>query len=370
MNGDERARGDFEGWEGFEDEARRLYEEGRFREALDVLRAGLAQHPGSAELQVSLGYTHLALESYGWARRAFRRALALEPDHEEALVGLGDTLLKLGERPGAFLCFERILELGHGGDPDLMLAVARALYREELYERALRFYGMAETSADAEAELGYTLHQLGQVEEAARHVAAALDLDPQHHEARVFYANLLYDRGDGEEALSHYARVPPARMWDPLAVWRTVELLRSYRGLDAEEEALEPYLEQLDLLGGDPGPEERLLAEVEAAAAGAPDPSRGAGQLDLFTLGSPVPEGRDPEVHTVRGGDGRVYTGDWLAIVAAMRDQSAHPDATVEEFMRRTARRVRSLTGVDVPADDPEAFLRATARAGLLHIER
>lgn len=240
MNGDERAREGFGGWEEYEDEARRLYEEGRFREALDLLRAGLAQHPGSVELQVSVGYTHLALESYAWARRAFQRALALEAEHEEALVGLGDTLLKLGERPGAFLCFERILELGHGGDPDLMLAVARALYREELFERALRFYRMAETSADAEAELGYTLHQMGRAEDAARHVAAALELDPQHHEARVFYANLLYDRGDGEEALSHYERVPPGRMWDPLAVWRTVELLRSYRGLGTGEEALDP----------------------------------------------------------------------------------------------------------------------------------
>lgn len=362
--------GESRGWEEMDGEARRLYDEARYREALEVLREGLALHPDAVELWVSLGYTHLAMESYGWARNAFEHAVSQDPEHEEALVGLGDALLKLGERSRAFLCFERILELGHAGDPDLMLAAGRALYREELYERALRFYRMGEGSADGMAELGYTLHQLGRTREAAGHVAAALEMDPEHHEARVFYANLLYDRGDGEEALAQYRRVPPARMWDPLAVWRTVELLRSYRDLGAEASALAPYLEQLDLLGGDPDPEERLLAEVEAAAAGASDPAAGGGQLDLFTLGSPVPEGRDPEVHTVRGGDGRVYKGDWASIVAAMRDHSSDPDVSLREFMRKTAVTVRSLTGVDVPDDDPEAFLRATARAGLVRIER
>jgi len=364
-------RREFWGADEFDDRARDLYEDGHFERARELVREGLEAHPEAVELHISLGYVHLALESYAWARGAFHTALELEPDHEEALVGMGDVLLKLGERARAFAAFERILDMGYGGDPDLMLAVARSLYREELYERAVRFYRLAGDSPDVRAELGYTLHQLGDAGEAEHHVEQALESDPDYHEARVFYANLLYGRGDGESALAHYERVPPEKMWDPLAVWRTVELLRSYRGLPADDPALAPYLEQLERLTAEASPEDRLLASVEAAQAESGSrPDTNEGQLDLFTLSSPAPEGREPEVHRVRVRDGRVYTGDWRSIVEAMRDHSADPSVTVEEFMRERAREVRELTGIDVPADDPEAFLRASARAGLLRIDR
>ena len=79
-------------------------------------------------------------------------------------------------------------------------------------------------------------------------------------------------------------------------------------------------------------------------------------QLDLF--------GGDPEM---------APTGqrmDWTGIVRAMCESSADPGQSVEEFMRETARRVRDRTGIDIPDDDPEAFLKASARAGVLHIDR
>ena len=360
-------------WEAheYDAEAQRLYDAGDQEAALDVLMEGLVVHPESHALHLTLGYVRLAREEYAWARAAFEETLSLSPDHEEALVGLGDALLKLGERSGAFLSFARVRELGHEEDPDLMLAVARALYREGLYGRAARHYRLAADHPEALAELGYCLYQAGDRDGAAERVAAALDRNPELYEARVFHGNLLYERGERAEALRAFRKVPPAEMWDPLAVWRTVELLRSYRELAADDPVLEPYLEQLERLGREPTPEERLLAELEAEADGEvrrPDADRQ--QLDLFALGRRRPEGREPEVHAVRARDGRVYTGDWLSIVAEMRDRAGDPERTVAEFMRETARAIRGLSGVRVPDDDPEAFLRASARAGVLRIER
>lgn len=362
---------DLWGAEEYDAEARRLYDRGEFEEALEVLWEGIRVHPDSRDLHLSLGYTQLALEEYGWARGAFETVLDEDPDHEEALVGLGDALLKLGERARAFLAFERVLELGFGDEPGLMLTVARALYREELYRRAARFYRLAEGAPEAAAELGYTLYQLGERQAALRQLADALDREPEHHEARAFFGNLLYEEGKYEEALDHFLRIPPTEVWDPLAAWRTVELLRSYRGRTAEDSELAAYLERLDELSAEPAPEEKLLAELEASRS-----SREEGwdadrhQLDLFALGVRAPRGRDPEIHTVRARDGRVYTGDWLTIVAALRDHSADPDVSIAQFMRKTARLVQDLTGIDVPEDDPEGFLKASARAGLLRIER
>lgn len=356
----------------YDAEAQRLYESGDHEAALETVLEGLVVHPESPALHLTLGYVRLAREEFAWARAAFREALGLEPDQEEALVGLGDALLKLGARSAAFLAFARVRELGYDDDPDLMLAVARALYREGLYGRAARHYRLAEDRAEARAELGYCLYQTGDRAGAAGQIVRALEMEPDLHEARIFHGNLLYEQGDREAALRAFRRVPPAEIWDPLAVWRTVELMRAFRDLSADAPSLQPYLDQLERLGSDPDPEERLLAEVAAEAEGEDGGGgrRDRQQLDLFTPGRTAPEGRDPEVHAVRARNGRVFTGDWLSIVAEMRDRSDDSSLTVSEFMRQTARAVRHLSGVRVPHDDPEAFLRASARAGVLRIER
>ncbi|HKK26746.1 MAG TPA: tetratricopeptide repeat protein [Gemmatimonadota bacterium] len=380
---------DFWEWEEYDAHAQEAYDRGAFEESLDLLREGLTLYPDSAELWISLGYTQLAREEFAWAREAFGRALELDEGHEEAMVGLGDVLLKLGERARAFAAFDAVLELGFAADPDLMLAVARALYREELYERSERFYQLAlaaaeaaselpaeasadATAADAAAELAYTLYQMSRADAALPLLERALRRNPTHHEARVFYGNLLYDRGDYGRALRAFEAVPPGKMWDPLAVWRAVELLRGFRGLENDSREVQLLLRQLEGLTEEPSPEDRLIAEVEAAAdpLGASGPSRDRQQLDLFVLESARPQAREPGVHAVRASSGRLYTGDWASIVEAMRDEASDPSVSIVDYMRDAARVVRSLTGVQIPDDDPEEFLRASARAGILSIER
>ena len=47
----------------------------------------------------------------------------------------------------------------------------------------------------------------------------------------------------------------------------------------------------------------------------------------------------------------------------------AGPEESVASFMEQAANRVRSLTGCEIPCDDPESFLRESARMGLLEID-
>lgn len=366
--------GEFWSAEEYDAEIQRLYDREEYDRAVRAARRALELYPNSVDLRVSLGYTELAREEYAWARRAFEAALALEAEHEEALVGLSDALLKLGERSRALLILERVVRMGHGGDPELMLAAGRALYREELYERAERFYRMAVRaepgSAEALAELGYTLYQRGDTAGALRCLKRAVEGAEEFHEARVFYGNLLYDGGDYRGALSQFERVPAPEMWDSLAVWRTLELMRGFRRLGAGSPRVEPYVEQLERLHRDPPPEERLLAELASSGSEGEAAGRDGNQLDLFAHEPEEAKETEPSaVHTVRARNGRVYTGDWLAIVRAMRDDSANPALSVREFMREGARFVHHLTGLVVPEDDPEAFIRASARAGILRIE-
>src|SRR5690606_1060148 len=109
-------------------------------------------YPNSVELHIGVGYARLAREEYAWARQSFEKALVLDPDHEDALAGYGETLLKFGQHEQAIASFRRILEMGYADDIDLILQVGRALFREELMDEARDFFEIAVREANELAE--------------------------------------------------------------------------------------------------------------------------------------------------------------------------------------------------------------------------
>src|SRR5205085_1302873 len=150
----------------------------------------------------------------GWARRSFEEALVLEPEHEDGLAGLGESLLKLGQEEAGLRCFHRTLELGYGDDLDLMLQIGRSLFREgsirdrtDFFEGAKEFFeaGVQQSpeSAEAVACVGYAQHRLGDDDGAISSLRRSLQLDSDHNEARIYLANILHDRSEHQAALDH-----------------------------------------------------------------------------------------------------------------------------------------------------------------------
>ncbi|MBI4543800.1 MAG: tetratricopeptide repeat protein [Gemmatimonadetes bacterium] len=349
--------------EEYDERAHRLYNDGDYEGALHTLKEGLHLYPDSVELLVGLGYTRLAREEFVWAKQAFEKALLLEADDHDGLVGLGEVLLRFGRHPEAQRLFARV-RAAAPDDLDLFLSMGRALYRERLFSQARALFDEAvlrhPTSPEAAAALGYTLHRLGEDVAARRHLRRALKLDPTHHEARIYLAHLLYDRGDWRAALQEYERVPAAEHWEAVAVWRTLELKRAILGLEAGDPGLGEWEARLRELEAEADPLDELLADLENAAREAPrrEPPR---------LGR---RRREPGArHRVRLPDGRVYAGTWLDIVKQLRDANGRPGESLAQFMHRQAAEQRSRVGALIPSHDPEAFLRASARAGLLSIE-
>jgi tetratricopeptide (TPR) repeat protein len=168
--------------EEYDERAHQLYNEGQYDEALDVLREGLALYPNAVELHIGVGYARLARDEFAWARRSFEEALILDPEHEDALAGLGETLLKFGRADAAVRSFRRVLELGYHDDVDLMLQVGRALFREGMIDEAKEFFDIAveqaPESAEAVALVGYAQHRLGASTSATSSTTAAITRPP------------------------------------------------------------------------------------------------------------------------------------------------------------------------------------------------
>ena len=383
--------------EEYDERAHQLYNEGQYDEALSVLREGLALYPTSGELHIGVGYARLAREEFAWARRSFEEALVLEPEHEDALARLGETLLKFGLEEAALRCFRRTLELGYADDLDLMLQIGRALFREaslrdrrELFAVSQEFFEVAvqqaPDSAEAIACVGYAQHRLGEDDAAIATLRKSLQTDNEHAEARIYLANILYDRGDYEASLYHFERTSTEDHWDELGIWRLIELKRAAYKLEEHDDDLKPWEERLTELGGELDDIDELFIEVDGAAAnesGEVEVARG--QLELFgTLLSSLADAKSedevasPEidlgVHSILTREGRRLTGSWEEIVRSMRDADAESgqagDGTLREYMTRIAKRTYRETGVRVPSHDAELFVRGSADAGILRIVR
>ena len=354
--------------EEYDEQAHQLYNAGDYDGALEMLREGLSLYPHAVDLYVGLGYARLAREEFAWARKAFERAVVLDPGHEDALVGLGETLLRFGDRSGALRLFREVQDLGFEEDLELMLTMGRALYRERMYTDARDVFARAAAarpdSGEAAASLGYTLHRLGDEVGAGRQVRRALRLDPDLHDARIYLGHLLYDRGDWEGALREFERVPPVEHWDTLAVWRIMELKRALWHMESGDSRLAPWEARLKELEALEDPIDRLLSEIEAGVEGASPDVLDPSQLELFH------EGTDDGVRVqVRLQDGTICRGTWLSVVRQMRDATGFSHEGVLEFMRRMAERWHEASGVEIPFQDPETFLRAADEARLLFLD-
>lgn len=360
--------------EEYDERAHQLYNEGNYDEALALLREGLALYPNAVELHVGVGYARLARDEFAWARRSFEEALVLDPEHEDALAGLGEVLLKLGQDEAGLKSFRRILELGYSDDIELMLQVGRALFREGYMEDAKDFFEVAvqqtPENAEAVAMVGYAQHRLGDEAAAVETLRKALQLDPEHSEARIYLGNMLYDQGEYEAALYHLDRTKPEEHWDELGIWRLLELKKSHLRLRDDDPSLKIWEERLVELTPPSDPLEDMLSEIEQRAV-EQEQEEARSQLELFgALLSDLSEQRGaPPRHKVVGRDGRPYEGTWEEIVTGMRDATpGQAGRTLEEFMQSEARRGHSLTGMLISTRDAESFLRGSADAGLLRI--
>jgi tetratricopeptide (TPR) repeat protein len=360
--------------EEYDERAHQLYNEGQYDEALHVLGEGLALYPNAVELHIGVGYARLAREEFAWARRSFEEALVLDLEHEDALAGLGETLLKFGQEKAALKSFHKVLELGYEDDLELMLQIGRALFRDALVNEAKEYFDiamrLAPDSAEAVALAGYTLHRMGEDDASIATLRRALQLDGDHAEARIYLGNILYDRGEYEAALYHLDRSSPEDHWDELGIWRLMELKKTIHRVSDSDPDLKKWETRLVELAGEPDDIDEMLAEIEQRAAEEAQ-NEARNQLELFgaMLTGLADDRREGVSHRVMTREGRPYEGSWETIVQKMRDSNlTFAGRSLQDYMMNEARRGFSLTGVLIPTADAESFIRGSADAGLLRI--
>ncbi|MBI4322313.1 MAG: tetratricopeptide repeat protein [Chloroflexi bacterium] len=75
------------------------------------LEALVVQEPNNANLRTQMALAYMERRRLDAAVEQFQTALVLAPDHQTALVGLGNALLAANDDPSALAAFERVAEL-------------------------------------------------------------------------------------------------------------------------------------------------------------------------------------------------------------------------------------------------------------------
>jgi Tfp pilus assembly protein PilF len=168
----------------------------------------LRADPRSPDIYSNYGLALDSAKQHQEALASFDRALALKPDHVQALNNRGLTLAALGRGAEALASWDAAL----AADPDHVEALhnrGNALYRLKRLEAALadyeRFLVLRPNDLDVLNNRGGALAELGRLDEAFESYDRAFAIDPGLPEISINKGHICADRHRFEEALSCYA---------------------------------------------------------------------------------------------------------------------------------------------------------------------
>lgn len=186
------------------------FQQGRHREALDLIAAALKTRPDYPEALYNRGNILAELGRYEEALEGYDRALALQPDYAEAEQNRGNTLLRLRRPADALASFDRLLARypthapSHNNRGTALKDLGRLGEALASYDAALKHQpGYVEALANR----GHVLLELGRHSEALASYDAALAQRRDDVEALNGRGNVLLALNRIDEALASYDRV-------------------------------------------------------------------------------------------------------------------------------------------------------------------
>ena len=252
---------------------------------------------------VFLGRLQRASQNLDGAARSFDRALAVEPDNEDALVGRASVYADKGDTEAAAAMFERAaqknpsaeswqrlaaayeqlkeyklaaetikkgLALNPENAAELRKALAQDLLNAGEFEAAITAFEAVAEDDDEDAEpwlrISQLQMQLGQLAKAREAASKAAMIEPENLEIAFNEVNLLQAEGKPREAIAGLKGIldkTVRKTYTPQQAASRIGLLDRlavmYRMMDQPNEALAVYREILDL---DKTAEARLTAEI------------------------------------------------------------------------------------------------------------
>jgi tetratricopeptide (TPR) repeat protein len=178
---------------------------GRHNEALKASKQAARLRPDWAEAYVNIGASSYALGQFKEAAEAYRQALKLDDDADTQFA-LGLTLGRLSRTDEEILAYRRAVAL----KPDHANALERlgqAYFKQKRYEDAVRAFEQLKIykpDANSYNALGESLFESGKVQESLDAFNSAVGYDPNLDRARYNLGRAYIKLGNPDMARVHY----------------------------------------------------------------------------------------------------------------------------------------------------------------------
>lgn len=187
--------------------AQELFEQRRWIEALEELRAAIDINPYNGSWFFNIGLTLDEMERYDEAIEAYRKSLEIDAHDLQSMSHLGIDLHRVGNFDEALRTFERVEQIDPSFEPSYC---HRILTFTELgdHEKAEEMFYLArlykEHCPHCYYNMGCSLYDRGLYDKAIYCWRKTLDLEESHPDVQVRIAEALWGKGELEQARQHY----------------------------------------------------------------------------------------------------------------------------------------------------------------------
>jgi tetratricopeptide (TPR) repeat protein len=206
-----------------------------WRDSFTLFEHTLAVTPPNLHIEHNLGLALGASGRYEEAAAHFQKALQVDPNYYDALVGMGVTREMQGRLAEAVDYFQAAIR-SHPAAPTAHVELGHALWKQNRDEAALqeirRASQLAPNDRDIRADFALALQLVGRIPEAIEQFHEALRLNPNDAEAHANLGLALLSSGKAQESIQEFEmalRLNPRLKGAADNLERAREQLRSQR---------------------------------------------------------------------------------------------------------------------------------------------
>jgi tetratricopeptide (TPR) repeat protein len=167
-------------------QANKLFQEGKYREALAAYKEAAAQAPEDAIIQYNIGVTLMATDQVNEAIIAFKRTVEIQPENSQALKILGQIYGKMKLFDESVKFYSQAAKIS-SADPEVYYNLGVALVNLGYWDAARDAFQKSiacdESNADSYYQLGLIFVNQNKMDTALAALEKFLELDPEDSRA-------------------------------------------------------------------------------------------------------------------------------------------------------------------------------------------
>ncbi|PWU18118.1 MAG: hypothetical protein C5B49_07705 [Bdellovibrio sp.] len=184
---------------------------------------------------------------YRAAEKAFKKAIALKPDHIDSVISLGQMYAKLGKPLLAIELYKRS-QIEHGPSDRLADVLGQYYLEKEQYAAALEQFEILEKSTDdvlgVKVRIALILIELKRYPQAADKLFDVLRQVPDSDKIRFYLAAVYEEMGETAKAIDHFEKVPPTSSFFSESVAHAAYLLKNKKSLGEASNLVDEAIKQ------------------------------------------------------------------------------------------------------------------------------